>query len=207
MAQSPLEAADPSDIASYLNNWRALSSMLTRGRSFSGSERHCCFLNTGVGADRMPGRFADVSAASGLDLIDDGRAVAVVDWDHDGDLDFWVTNRGAPRLRLLLNNLPRTQATSFVVFTLEGTACNRDAIGAVLELTIGGRKHTRVLRAGESFMSQSSKRIHFGLGALPSGQNGRLVVRWPGAESESFEKIEAGGCRVLTLLLCSATRG
>lgn len=192
MAQSPLEAADPSDIASYLNNWRALSSMLTRGRSFSGFERHCCFLNTGVGADRMPGRFADVSAASGLDLIDDGRAVAVVDWDHDGDLDFWVTNRGAPRLRLLLNNLPRTQATSSVALTLEGTACNRDAIGAVLELTIGGRKHTRVLRAGESFMSQSSKRIHFGLGALPSGQNGRLIVRWPGAESESFEKIEAG---------------
>lgn len=192
MAQSPLEAADPNDLAGYLENWNALSSMLTRGRSFSGFERHCCFLNTGNEPAGVLGRFADISASSGLDFIDDGRAVAKIDWDRDGDLDFWVTNRGAPRLRLLVNNLPRTEATSSVVFTLEGTTCNRDAIGAILEFTIGARSQTRVLRAGESFMSQSSKRIHFGLGALPSEAKGRLTVRWPGAGSETFEEIEPG---------------
>ena len=62
------------------------------------TERHCCFLNT-----RGP-VFANVSAVSGLDLIDDGRGLALVDWDHDGDLDAWISNRNAPRLRLLRNN-------------------------------------------------------------------------------------------------------
>ncbi|NIP94492.1 MAG: hypothetical protein GWO24_14035, partial [Akkermansiaceae bacterium] len=67
------------------------------GRSFSGHEKNCCFLNTGGG------RFADVSAAVGLAFDDDGRAVSVCDWDFDGRQDLWVTNRTAPRVRLLRN--------------------------------------------------------------------------------------------------------
>ena len=77
-----------------------LGSMLAQGRSFSGRERNCCFLNTG----RQ--RFATISAVSGLDYPDDGRAVAVTDWDQDGDLDLWISNRNAPRLRLFRNDSP-----------------------------------------------------------------------------------------------------
>ena len=73
--------------------------MIETGGSWSGRERNCCFLNTG-GA-----RFADVSAVTGLDFLDDGRAVAVVDWDHDGDLDLWLGNRTAPRIRFMRNNI------------------------------------------------------------------------------------------------------
>ena len=69
------------------------------GRSFSGRERNCCFLNTGGK------RFATVSAISGFDFIDDGRGIAVTDWDSDGDLDMWISNRNAPRLRLMRNDL------------------------------------------------------------------------------------------------------
>ena len=79
-----------------------LSDMLGGGRSFSGRERNCCFLNTGYGQS-AGNRFADISALSGLDFPDDGRAVALVDWDQDGDVDLWVSNRNAPRLRLLRN--------------------------------------------------------------------------------------------------------
>lgn len=32
-------------------------------------------------------KFANVSAVSGLDFMDDGRAVVKCDWDADGDLD------------------------------------------------------------------------------------------------------------------------
>ena len=70
---------------------RALHEFLRGGRSFSGRERNNCFLNTG-GA-----RFADISAVSGFDWPDDGRAIGVVDWDHDGDLDLWLANRSGPR--------------------------------------------------------------------------------------------------------------
>ena len=84
--------------------------MIVRGRSFSGFERHCAFLNVGSNPDGKLAPFANVSAATGFDFIDDGRALARVDWDRDGDLDFWTTNRQAPRLRLLKNNLPSGNA-------------------------------------------------------------------------------------------------
>ncbi|MFT4547574.1 MAG: tetratricopeptide (TPR) repeat protein [Verrucomicrobiales bacterium] len=163
--------------------------MLTRGRSFSGRERNCVFLNTG--SDQ---RFADVSAASGLDLIDDGRAVIANDWDHDGDIDLWFTNREAPRLRFFKNQHGGAEQKNWLAFELtgNGNSTTRDAIGAVLELEIGGRKLTRSLTAGDGFMSQSSKRIHFGLGGSKADQTGTLTVRWPGGKPESFEKIPVG---------------
>ncbi len=74
MAQSPADITAAYSLSGYLKNWDALSSMLTRGRSFSGRERNCCFLNLGSSNGDLQ-RFADVSAVSGLDFIDDGRAI------------------------------------------------------------------------------------------------------------------------------------
>ena len=79
------------------------SRMMREGRSFSGREKNCVFLNTGANP-LAQARFADVSSISGLDFPDDGRAVALVDWDHDGDLDLWISNRSSPRLRLMRND-------------------------------------------------------------------------------------------------------
>ena len=167
--------------------------MIVRGRSFSGFERHCAFLNVGSNPDGKLAPFANVSAATGFDFIDDGRALARVDWDRDGDLDFWTTNRQAPRLRLLKNNLPSGNASSSVSVTLQGTRCNRDAIGAVLELTIGSQTITRVLRAGEGFMAQSSKSVHFGLGKVAPNDIAQISVLWPGANTpESFPLVQPG---------------
>ncbi len=71
-----------------------LSNNLIRlGKSLSGRERNCCFLNVGRGW------FADISSISGADFDDDARALGIVDWDFDGDLDFWVVNRTGPQLR------------------------------------------------------------------------------------------------------------
>ena len=98
MAQSPTAETDGTELSSYLKNWNALGSMIVRGRSFSGYERNCFFLNT---SNNKTIQFADASAVSSLDLIDDGRAIIANDWDHDGDLDIWTTNREAPRIRFL----------------------------------------------------------------------------------------------------------
>lgn len=175
MAQSPLAAVSPTELGDYLNNWDALSSMIVRGRPFSGGERNCAFLNLGDGT------FADVSAASGLDLIDDARALVTCDWDGDGDLDLWLTNRSAPRVRYLQNNLPPTRS---ITIDLEGTTCNRDAIGAVVELEAGGTRLTRALGAGDSFLGQASKSLHFGLAGVDAAAS--ATVRWPGGGAESF---------------------
>lgn len=170
--------------ARYLRAWDALGRLLTNGRSLSGHERNCCFLNTGTG------RFANVSAATALDYPDDSRGVGVVDWDGDGDLDLWITNRTAPRIRYLRNDM--ASGHHFLAVRLEGVSCNRDAIGARVELLTGDRseqKQIRTLRAGEGYLAQSSKSIYFGLGDNTSIE--RLVVRWPGGPTEEFRGLVA----------------
>jgi len=135
-------------------------------------------------------RFANVSAASGLDRFDDGRGLAVVDWDHDGDLDLWLSNRTAPRLRFMRNQLP--SSSGFLSLRLRGTTCNRDAIGARVEVQLSESTHPKLIQtlcAGDGFLSQSSKWMHFGLG---SGRIQRVNVQWPGGPAESFSGMTEG---------------
>jgi len=154
--------------------------MINAGRSFSGLERNCVFLNPG-NLPEAGSRFVNISGASGLDFEDDARALAPVDWDHDGDLDLWISNRNAPRLRFLRNETP-SKETRWITFRLsgDGSDCNRDAIGARVELhssNIPALRSIRTLRAGEGFLSQGSKWIHFGLGI--KGRPEKVTVHWP----------------------------
>ena len=163
-----------------------LHRLLRNGHSFSGRERNCCYLNTGST------QFADVSAVSGLDFPDDGRGVAVTDWDGDGRLDYWVVNRSGPQLRFMHNRKPN--GNHFLALRLQGTTCNRDAIGARVEVLLAGkdapdRKLVKTLRAGESFLSQSTKWLHFGLGK--DQQIDKVTIRWPGGAVEEFAGIVA----------------
>jgi len=161
----------------------ALLKFIRQGRSFSGREAHCVFLNT------QSNRFADVSSACGLALTDDGRALAQVDWDTDGDLDFWVTNRNGPQLRFMQNQLP--QGNPYVAFKLQGTRCNRDAIGARLELYSHGQPvRVKSLRAGDGYLAQSSKWLHFGMRNADSINS--LVVVWPDGTRQTFADVEIG---------------
>ncbi|REK30934.1 MAG: tetratricopeptide repeat protein [Planctomycetota bacterium] len=176
--------------------------MLNFGRSLSGREPHCVFLNTGADP-RSEGRFACVSASSGLDLIDDGRAIAVADWDHDGDQDLWITNRTAPRVRFMRNDTPTADARYLQLRLVgNGTTTNRDAVGARVEVvptTVAStvreaasaaerRKSIRTVRAGHGFLAQSSRWLHYGLGDIDDTV--KVIVRWPDAAVEEFVELE-----------------
>ena len=150
--------------------------LMNRGGSLSGRERHCVFLNmgaTGGGA----AQFARHSAGSGLDLSDDGRAVALTDWDGDGDVDLWISNRNAPRLRFMRNDSPTKNHFLGIRLIGNGTTTNRDAIGARIEVVASGGRSIKTLRAGEGFLAQSGKELHVGLGGASAIE--RLIVRWP----------------------------
>jgi thiol-disulfide isomerase/thioredoxin len=172
-----------------------MNALFRRGASQSGNERNCVFLNVTASSSDRAALFAGISALSGLDFPDDGRAVATVDWDHDGDLDVWLRNRTAPKLRLMINQRTAADnAGTFVALKLTGTSCNRDAIGARVEVTLKDRSAGRLiqtLRAGDAFLSQSSKWLHFGLGA--DATIDAVQVRWPGGQNEQFTGVEAGG--------------
>ncbi len=69
-----------------------------------------------------------------------------------------------------------------------GETCNRDAIGARVEVDCEDAVPlTKTLRAGDGFLSQSSKWMHFGLGT--SGKIRKVTVRWPGGSSQSFRDL------------------
>ena len=184
MSQSPSEANEKE---SYREGWRALSQLVLSGQSFSGEEQNCAFLNN------RDGTFSTISAASGFDFPDDSRALGLVDWDFDGDLDVWTSNRTAPRVRFLRNDYPGE--VHFVAFRLEGVEANRDGVGARVRIVYRSgpgpvEVQTRTLRAGEGFLGQSSKWLHFGLGGGKRPEILRLSVRWPGGRDEDFGSVE-----------------
>lgn len=186
--QIPEEGLKPTATPGYTRNFRDLNNLVSRGKSFSGYERNSLFLNqNGEG-------FAEVAGLLNIDYDDDARAVASMDWDRDGDLDLWITNRSAPQVRLLRNNHP--SSSSFVAIRLvgNGTTTNRDAIGARLTLTSSSdqTKQIRTLRAGDGFLAQSSDWTHFGLGAASATSDFELNVNWPGGDPQTFAGLKAG---------------
>ena len=158
MSHSPDEQSTSDQMRLYDVGWSATTKLIRQGKSFSGGERNCAFLNLGDGR-----RFATVSGASGLDWIDDGRGLALCDWDYDGRVDFWLTNRTGPRLRFLHNRF--NNANGFVALRLRGVDANRDGIGAVVRVKLAGRERVlrRSLAAGSGYLSQSSKWLHLSL--------------------------------------------
>lgn len=179
-SQSPPDAGSGLPPRNYVDAWLAIRVLVMNGASWSGRERNALYLNLG-------GReFADVSVVSDANSIADGRSIAAVDWDDDGRVDLFLKNRTAPRVQFFRN---QSQAGgAFVSIGLEGVECNRDAIGARVEVHVDGRVLRKTLYAGDGYLSQSSKRLHFGLGDAERIE--RLVVRWPGGGADSFENLE-----------------
>jgi len=187
VAQSPDENAASSDVLRYDLGWKAINNLLRQGRSLSGQERNCCFLNLGQEKEL---RFADVSAAIGLDYPDDGRVLALSDWDFDGDLDFWIANRSGPQVRFLRNDF-RKPESGFIAFYLRGIISNKDAIGSRVTITMDdGRIRSETLRAGEGYLSQSSKWLHFGTGT--EAKVSTVKIRWPNGKEQALSNLETG---------------
>jgi Flp pilus assembly protein TadD len=176
----------PEEVSASHDKLGLLTTMMVQGRSFSSREKKCCFLNTEAG-----GRFATISATSGLDFPDDGRAMAIVDWDQDGYPDLWISNRSAPRLRFMHNDHPHTNHFLAIKLQGNGTTTNRDAIGARVEVVakgLNGKRLVKSVHAGEGFLSQSTKWLHFGLGKLE--QIDKIIVHWPAGKAEEFPGVK-----------------
>lgn len=179
--QSPEDGLKPTAAPGYARNFRTLNRLIAQGKSFSGYEKNILFLN-------LNGRrFADIASPLEVDFDDDSRAVATTDWDGDGGLDIWVTNRTGPRVRLLHNGAAQSRPSLSVRLIGNGTTTNRDAVGARLTLwpeTDPKARQLRTVRAGDGFLSQSSAWNHFGLGteAAPCS----LAISWPGGRSQTL---------------------
>jgi hypothetical protein len=116
-----------------------------------------------------------------------GRGSAVADYDNDGDADVAVSNSAGP-LQLLRND---GEHGHWLGVQLVGRKSNRQGIGARLVAeTPGGRKITRFVEAGSSYLSSSDPRVLFGLGAETSVR--KLTIYWPSGTVQVAENLAAG---------------
>jgi hypothetical protein len=103
-----------------------------------------------------------------------GRGAAFGDYDDDGKTDVLVMDEeGAP---LLLHNEEKS-GNHWLRITLVGTRCNRDAIGARVLVTAGGKTTLRDLQLCGGYISAHDPRLLFGLGKAAKVE--KIVVRWP----------------------------
>ncbi len=101
VARSP-ERGEPSH--DYEQGWSAINELIRADGTWSGYERNIFYANN------RDGTFSDISGIVGLDFLEDGRAFALADFDHDGRQEVFLKNRNAPQLRLLKNVMRKSAA-------------------------------------------------------------------------------------------------
>lgn len=102
------------------------------------------------------------------------RGLAIGDFNNDGRVDVLIGNNGEAPV-LLKNNAGMDN--HWVGLALTGTACNRDAIGARISWSAGGKVRSRYKRNGGSFLSSHDPREVLGLGTAARLEY--VEVRWP----------------------------
>jgi len=169
-------AGGNSTIIGDASNWPAME-----GRSLSGYQQKRVWLNDGAG------KFNDVAQAVGATDTYDGRSVALADLWNRGVLDVVVTNQRGP---LLIYKNTVTRENKWIDFELEGTASNRSALGAEVELFWNGRQQVQTVSGGSGFCAENQRRLHFGLGKNPQVE--KVMIRWPSGKVQTISEPSVG---------------
>jgi hypothetical protein len=135
------------------------------------------------------GTFEERAYVEGFDTRDDTRGLAYADLDGDGAPEIVVSCFRGPIL-VYANRWKEDGGGRLVLRLSSPSGFNRDALGAVVRLWAGGRVQLREVRAGSSYLSQSSHDLLFGLGA--NAKADRIEIRWPDGKRQELRDVPAG---------------
>ena len=131
--------------------------------------------------NRGNGIFDEFVASNGpLTIPMVARGLAYADYDRDGDVDVLIVENGGAA-HLWRNEIAHR---SFLSIALKGVQSNREGIGARIEAVSGELKMERTVKTGSSFLSNSTKKAFFGLGARSKIDT--LYVYWPSGATDKF---------------------
>ncbi len=204
------------------NYWFAIQEMVTQtknqtadardwpamgDRDLSGREPSRLFLQQANKNEATPQRtneaamtpsFVEAARPSGITDTYNGRGIAVADFNHDGWLDMYVANQGAPSC-YYVNTTAKSEPgrnSGFLWLKLTGRpdlpmqpgnrklASTADAVGARVTLYMDGGQMVREVQGGMGFASQSEHAVHFGI-PDPAAVR-RMTIQWPSSRVQEF---------------------
>jgi len=140
------------------------------------------------------GKFKDVSTERGAYFSEEGvgRGACFGDYDNDGDIDAFIVNLDDNAI-LLRND--HGNEKNWITLNLVGTTSNRDAIGARIKLTAGGKTQYAQKKSASGYLSQNDPRIHFGMGDAQVVD--QIEITWPSGKIQSLDQVQ--GKQILTV--------
>ena len=129
-------------------------------------------------------KFEDISTSAGPGISEpkSSRGMAVGDLWNNGRISAVVSNMNAPP-GLLVNQV--RYENHWVAIETRGTKSNRDGLGARIRVKAGSRVLVDEVRSGSSYISNSDRRVHFGVGGV--NEIAWIEIRWPSGLIERFE--------------------
>ena len=128
----------------------------------------------------------DIAGAVGVATVGTHFTSSAADIDGDGDLDLLVSG-ALEAVRLYINHEGETR--NWLKVRPVGQPPNTQAVGAVIEVTVGGQTWEREVFCGIGFKSDWPTTQHFGLGA--AAMVDQVTITWPDGTQGVLEDVAA----------------